>query len=94
MSHSQALSSLVAWKVTLAGEHRKQTEVLGEVGVFPVKVVAVAATVAATVADLFFEVKANNAEDIDLVLVNTWGSVGPSVQTQLSGGPPFDLVVG
>ena len=67
----------------------KQAEVLGEVGVFPVKVVAVAATVA----DLFFEVEAN-AEDIDLVLVNTWGSVEPSVQTQLSGGPPFDLVVG
>lgn len=90
MSHSQALSSLAAWKVTLAGEYRKQAEVLGEVGVFPVKVVAVAATVA----DLFFEVKANHAEDIDLVLVNTWGSVEPSVQTQLSGGPPFDLVVG
>ena len=89
MSHSQALRSLAAWKVTLAGEYRKQAEVLGEVGVFPVKVVAVAATVA----DLFFEVEAN-AEDIDLVLVNTWGSVEPSVQTQLSGGPPFDLVVG
>ena len=89
MSHSQALSSLAAWKVTLAGEYRKQAEVLGEVGVFPVKVVAVAATVA----DLFFEVKVNNAENIDLV-VNTWGSVEPSVQTQLSGGPPFDLVVG
>lgn len=90
MSHSQALSSLAAWKVTLAREYRKQAEVLGEVGVFPVKVVAVAAPVA----DLLFEVKANNAEDIDLVLVNTWGSVEPSVQTQLSGGPPFDLVVG
>ena len=89
MSHSQALRSLAAWKVTLAGEYRKQAEVLGEVGVFPVKVVAVAATVA----DLFFEVKVNNAENIDLV-VNTWGSVEPSVQTQLSGGPPFDLVVG
>ena len=89
MSHSQALRSLAAWKVTLAGEYRKQAEVLGEVGVFPVKVVAVAATVA----DLFFEVKVNNAENIDLV-VNTGGSVEPSVQTQLSGGPPFDLVVG